>query len=397
MRIAIFHDLPSGGAKRTLHELTQRLAADHSLDVYSLGGAEESFCDVRRYARHAHSFPFAPSPLFRRPLGRFNQLQRWRDLGRLLGLAKQVAAAIDAGGYDAMLAQPSRWTQAPAVLLHCATPAVYHCHEPPRALYEDDLNSENSGVRRMADRADPLIALYRARARQIDRAATRAARRVLTNSLFSSERIRAIYGVEPGLLYNGVDAERFRPRESSGARRELLSVGALQPSKGFAFVIASVARIPPAQRPPLRIVGNMEVGSERARLMQLAAAADVQLSIDVGVSDDDLARRYAEAALLVYAPHREPFGLAPLEAMACATPVVGVDEGGVRESVVDGVTGRLVPRDAAQFAETISALLGDAAERRRLGSNARDAVCRQWTWATATARLASELQALRGR
>jgi glycosyltransferase involved in cell wall biosynthesis len=397
MHIALFHDLPSGGAKRTLHELVRRLARRHRIDLYTLTTAEQHFCDVRPWVQTQREFPFTPAGLFRRPFGRLNQLLRWRDLGRLVEIGARIAAAIDAQGCDVLFAEPSMWTQAPPVLLHAATPSIYHCHEPPRALHEPGLNQRTApGWRRGLDRIDPLIALYRRRALRLDRQAAVAARRVLVNSRFTRDCVREVYGVEARVLYHGVDVERFQPPAGGRRSREVLSVGALQPSKGFDFLIASFAHIAASARPRLRLVGNSEAPGERAYLTRCADRHGVELAIEVGVDDALLAQRYAEAALLVYAPLREPFGLAPLEAMACATPVVAVAEGGVPESVVDGETGRLVARDPRQFAAAVAALLDDDAARRRLGANGRALVCRQWTWDAAVARLEDELAAVVG-
>jgi glycosyltransferase involved in cell wall biosynthesis len=171
----------------------------------------------------------------------------------------------------------------------------------------------------------------------------------------------------------------------------VLSVGSVQPGKGFDFVIQALAELPQSKRPLLRIVGNAEATGERDFLTRLAERLGVALAIEVGLDDVQLARRYAEAALLVFAAHREPFGLVALEAMACATPVVTVAEGGVRESVQHEVTGLLVERQPRLFADAVQRLLADPAARGRLGANAREAVCRQWTWDIGTARLEAEL------
>lgn len=397
MRIAVFHDLPSGGAKRTLHDVLKRLAVRHAIDVYALSTADEQFGDLRPLVRAYHQVPYAPSPLLASPFGRLNALRRWRDLGRLVELSRRLAATIDAAGYDVVLAEPSMWTQAPPLLLSLATPAVYDLHEPPRAFYEPNLNRRSeAGWRRVANAIDPLAASYRARAMRLDRAATRAARRVLANSHFTADRARAIYGVEARVAYHGVDVERFRPPDGAPRRDEVLSVGALQPSKGFDFLVRAVAAIPPAARPRLRLVGNAEAVGERAFLTRLAADLGVALEIEIGVDDAHLARRYAEAAIFAYAPHREPFGLAPLEAMACATPVVAVAEGGIPESVQPGVTGVLVEREVALFAEALGALLADPPRQRSLGAAGRAGVCAHWTWERASEQLERELAAVAG-
>jgi glycosyltransferase involved in cell wall biosynthesis len=93
-----------------------------------------------------------------------------------------------------------------------------------------------------------------------------------------------------------------------------------------------------------------------------------------------LAIEYNKARLCVYAPVKEPFGLVPLEAMACGTPVVGVREGGVSESVRHGETGLLTERDPRQFAEAIISLLNDPERRTQCGCQGRIFVEKQWQW-----------------
>ena len=88
----------------------------------------------------------------------------------------------------------------------------------------------------------------------------------------------------------------------------------------------------------------------------------------------------------------EPFGLAPLEAMACGLPVVAVKEGGVRETVVDGVTGFLTQRDPEEFAECIRQLLENHNLRRQFGEQAREHVRAFWTWERAAQDLLENFQ-----
>ncbi len=86
----------------------------------------------------------------------------------------------------------------------------------------------------------------------------------------------------------------------------------------------------------------------------------------------------------------------PLEAMACAKAVVGVREGGVKESVVDGVTGLLTDRDPGQFAEAVQYLLNNPAIAAQFGRNGREQVLSSWSWEESTAQVVGHLQAIAG-
>ena len=109
------------------------------------------------------------------------------------------------------------------------------------------------------------------------------------------------------------------------------------------------------------------------------------------ISDEDLIRLYNKAKLVVYAPYLEPFGYVPLEAMACGTPVVGVKEGGVRESVKHKITGLLAPRDEKLFAEAIVKLSEDKELWNKCSVNGVKYVHSFWTLEHAGERLLNHL------
>jgi len=98
------------------------------------------------------------------------------------------------------------------------------------------------------------------------------------------------------------------------------------------------------------------------------------------------------ASVVAFPSHLEPFGLVPLEAMACGTPVVGVAEAGIRETVENGKTGFLTERSPADFGRAIELLLGDEALRARMGNAGRRHVEECWTWDQSFAMLDENLQ-----
>ena len=155
---------------------------------------------ISALVRSHRSFEFSPRHLFASPFGRLNQLQRWRDLHRLLELSRAVAAEIDARSYDLVFAHPCQWTQAPLPLLFLRTPSVYYCQEPNRSLYEALPTDSVRQARRRAvlDRVNPLLALYRSTARRLDRQACRRATLILVNSSFMAHAVERIYAVAPG-------------------------------------------------------------------------------------------------------------------------------------------------------------------------------------------------------
>ena len=183
----------------------------------------------------------------------------------------------------------------------------------------------------------------------------------------------------------GVDRRRFtaagpvEPRPGGSPR--LLAACRLVERKGIGDAIAALARIPGAELhvaggPPLEGLG---ADPEAQRLRALANRLGVgdRLVLRGCVDRDRLPALIRSADAVVCVPWYEPFGIVPLEAMACGVPVVASAVGGQIDSVVHGVTGLHVPpRDPPALAVALSGLLADPERRRELGRAGRDRVRR---------------------
>jgi glycosyltransferase involved in cell wall biosynthesis len=131
------------------------------------------------------------------------------------------------------------------------------------------------------------------------------------------------------------------------------------------------------------VVPDERLTPEIARLREVARANGVADRVTfVGRREvAELPDYYAAADVFVTTPAYEPFGITPLEAMACGTPVVGSAVGGIQYSVVDGVTGYLVPPDdPAALAERLTVLQANPALRLALGRAGIARVRSQFTW-----------------
>jgi glycosyltransferase involved in cell wall biosynthesis len=134
-----------------------------------------------------------------------------------------------------------------------------------------------------------------------------------------------------------------------------------------------------------------------APLLELAAHRGVQLQLRQAIPFAELVHCYAGAGVLAAGQLREPFGLVTLEAMAAGLPVVAVDEGGFRETVVDGRTGLLVAREPAAVGAALIRVLDDAALQERLRAAALADVRERWTWERTAAGYDALLEELAGR
>jgi D-inositol-3-phosphate glycosyltransferase len=189
----------------------------------------------------------------------------------------------------------------------------------------------------------------------------------------------------------GVDLVRFSPARTtspSGAmpdracRYRLLSVGRLVPRKGYDTTIEALAKLPDTE---LLIAGGADATPEPEHDRLIAVAQDLGVADRVRligqVARTDMPALLRSADLVVCSPWYEPFGIVPLEAMACGVPVVASAIGGMLDTVVDGVTGAHVPpRDPAALAEVIRALLEAPSRRAELARAGLERVRSRYSW-----------------
>ncbi|MEW2327050.1 glycosyltransferase [Micromonospora chersina] len=196
---------------------------------------------------------------------------------------------------------------------------------------------------------------------------------------------------------SGVNLSTFAPLgpvvERDGARPRILTVGRLVERKGFQDVIRATALVPDAEcvvvgGPP---AGLLETDPYALRLRALAESCGIadRVKLIGAVPREEMGRWYRSADVLVAAPWYEPFGLTPLEAMACGVPVIGTAVGGLRDTVVPGRTGDLVPaRDPAALGAAIRGLLGDRIRRFAYATAALERARTRYSWSTTADRLA---------
>ncbi|WP_037681772.1 glycosyltransferase [Streptomyces griseus] len=189
----------------------------------------------------------------------------------------------------------------------------------------------------------------------------------------------------------GVDIDRFHPGAHDPGvperqrRHRLLACGRLVRPKGYDRAVRALAEIPDAELlvaggPPADLV---ETDPEAEHLLRLADQVGVADRVRLlgAVEPDRMPALIGSADAVVCAPAYEPFGMVPLEAMACGVPVVATDVGGHRDTVADRRTGRLVPPDdIPAIASAVRVLLADDELRHRYGEAGRERVLARYTW-----------------
>jgi len=384
MKIAVFHNLPSGGAKRMMFEIIRRLANRHEFHVFTFDQANHEFCDIRPYVKTHEIYEYKEAKLFKSPFGRFNQFIRYIKLNQLIKLNKKIGELIDKGEYDFVWINPCQVQNSPAVLRFIKnSKKIFLCQEPLRILYESmpsrPYAKKENKIKNFLDRIDPLRIIFFQKLKSNDKKNINDADLIVVNSNFMNESVSRVYNVQPKTCYAGVDIEFF-DTDLFTKENFFFSVGSLTPLKGFDFLIRAIGLLPQESRLPIVISSNFENPPEKTYLSELAKNLNVELRLLLGISDDLLKELYNKAKITLYAPIREPFGLVAIESMASGTPVIGVSEGGLKETIIHGVTGYLTNRDENEFALAIKNLLSDPQKQYEFGKSAKVEAKKNWSW-----------------
>jgi glycosyltransferase-like protein len=227
-------------------------------------------------------------------------------------------------------------------------------------------------------------------------------------------RLREEFGVDAGLVRNGVDRRRFRPSASAAERSRdrvlasmngrltVLTVGGIEPRKGSLTLLEAFARLRrtmPGRDPLLIVAGGATLFDYRHEIDRFhARAAALGLERDVRVIGslpcDQLERLYRAADVFAFPSETEGFGLAALEALSAGLPVVATELDAFRTFLEHDRNALLVPvGDSEALAAAIARLVSDESERARLRAGGFELAAR-YSWDEAAAvheRVYSEL------
>jgi D-inositol-3-phosphate glycosyltransferase len=244
----------------------------------------------------------------------------------------------------------------------------------------------------------------------IEEALMQDADRVIAECLQDQHDMEQLYGAPSeriDVVPCGFDPDEFWPvtvdaRQQLGLDRDefiILQLGRMVPRKGVDNVIRAVALLRHQYQVQARLLvvgGNATepdpvTTPELGRLMALAQSLGIEQSISfTGQRPRDQLRYYYSAAnVFVTTPWYEPFGITPVEAMACGTPVVGTAVGGIKTTVVDGETGYLVPpKDPVVLAERLAWLHQHPQVAQRMGWAGMRRAYQHFTWRHVATQLA---------
>jgi len=383
MRIATFISTVPGGSLRTFKEYVRLLSRDNEIEVYTLN--EDCLLDIKEWVKSIYPFKFEYL-FFKKPFGFFNIFLNFLNLFRLDRLYHRIANLINRKNYDITFIHQSYYLyiHCPGIVRFLKIPYVYYCQEPVRLFYERDLIF----LKKMSAKEKffyiflkPFYRLFAIFFKLYDAFNIKRCNFLLCNSYYSKNYILNAYHKEAELCYLGVDTNKFKPLTDVKKENLVISVGHLEPRKGHDFVIQAIGKIPFNLRPKIIIVYPCYEDVEYKRYLKIIAEKNnVCLEFFCGISDEELTVLYNKAKLTVCAFVREAFGLIPLESLACGTPVLAVNEAGLKESIIHNKTGLLVERDIEKFSEALCYLLKEDKLREEMGEYGRQYILEKWKW-----------------
>jgi glycosyltransferase involved in cell wall biosynthesis len=408
MRIAVWHNSPSGGGKRALwQQVTGLSRRGHQLEVWSPASVDRTFLPLQDCCPE-HFVPL-DSGTDGSPSRLFGWLQEVfivkRRLRAMEDHCRACARQIGQGRFDLLFANTCNWFATSPIGRHVDLPRLLYLQQPYRNFHEvrpgfpwparPVREPNRSRLRSQVGLITDAVWLHSLRIQvreEINFA--KAFDRILVNSLFSREYVLRSYGLESQVCRLGVDTDFFRPT-GEPIENYLVGLGAIVHSKGVDRALRAVAAMAPAARPKLVWIGNAADSAYAHELRQQSSVSGVGFEIRVLVDDRELISLLSRATAMICTPRLEPFGLAALEANACGLPVVAIAEGGLRESIVHGQNGLLVPGDdPQQLAAALSSLRDNPAQAGHLRAQARAMVVSHWSLDAAVGRLEQALMDL---
>lgn len=358
MKIAIFHNLPKGGAKRMVYSLIKELSKSNDVDEFTVSTSTD-YLDEKRFVKNQMIYEY------RHGSGVFESV--FNSLTALKSVHRRIARDINEGNYDIVLVNHDFITRSPYLLRYLRVPSIYFCHEPPREFYEKlDIHSPRL--------KDKLANIIRFPLKYVDKTNFSYADVVVTNSIYSQSVVKRIYKKASTVIYPGVDTMVFRPQKIK-KENQIITVGSLLPYKGTLEVIRCLGTINNRKRPGLIVVGEGRK-IEIKKVNEAATKYKVNIKIVKNVSDRELSNLYSSSRVVVSLAFGEPFGLSIIEGMACGIPAVVVNEGGLKEQTINGVNGYVTSRNHKVAGKKIM----KAINRSSLGENAREWVRKNRTW-----------------
>ncbi len=265
-------------------------------------------------------------------------------------------------------------------------PCIWYCHEPSAFVHNLKIIKGLKGpIKCAALLSNPVFQV-------LDRKLAHYADKILVNSYYTAAQVERIYHRRAEVVYPGVDIREFKPRREK--EEFIFTIGRLSKFKRIDLILKALAVLKQDRGKDIRLVVGGD-GEERANLMKLAQKMGLsqQVYFTGRLPYEQVKEYMGKAKAVIFPTTNEPFGLVPLEAMACGTPVIASNSGGPRETIIDGKVGFLFkPDDEFDLARKIDILSSDHDLNMKMVVAARKHVVENFSWERTTDRIYDALR-----
>ena len=309
MKVAIVHDwlVTNGGAEKVLKEIIELYP---NADIFSL----VDFLNQKERKE-----------ILKRKIAKSSFIQKLpfvrNHFRNYLPLFPKAIESLDVRGYDLIIS--SSWAVAKGVKKNQNQLHICYCHTPIRYawdLYEEYTSSLGQPKKFLAQKSLQYI-------RKWDRDTLNRVDFFIANSHFVQKRIQRIYNRKAKVIYPPVDIKKFGLYEQK--EDFYLTASRLVPYKKTKLIVEAFNAMPEKK---LIVIGT---GEEYEKIKKIAKPNITLLGYQ---SDKNLVYYMQRAKAFVYAAI-EDFGIAPIEALSCGTPVIALNQGGTAETIIDKING----------------------------------------------------------
>ncbi len=266
---------------------------------------------------------------------------------------------------------PSEWIR------HKNERVLWYCHTPPREVYDlYETRMQNRSYREKLLYA-ALVGTYKLMSRGI----TKKIEQIATNSNTTKDRIKKYYNRDATVIYPGVDAKDFY---TDGDEKYFFYPSRIVVNKRQDYVISAFNQFVKKTKDTkykLILAGTLSKDPEHQKYFDKLKLMSRGLNVvfKTNLDDKELKKLYANSTAVLFAAINEDYGFIPIEAMASSKPIISVNEGGPRETIINNKTGFLID-STSSMAEKMAQIVEDKKLAEDIGNAGRKLVEDKYSW-----------------
>ena len=279
---------------------------------------------------------------------------------------------------------PANWLTLPYKKINKNQKMYWYCQEPSAFVHSETWKNsiKNPLKKGIAYGLGSLL-------KKIDLNIAKFSEKTLVNSDYTAKEVLKVYKQKSIVINPGIDTNKYKRRESNHKINQILAVGRLTKFKNFDLLIRSF-KDTKLKNYKLLIIGN---GEENNNLQQLIKNLKLSKTVEIknNVSDTELIKNYQKSRMFVLCSFEEPFGMVSVESMACGTPVIVSNRGGIKETVINNKTGLVINMNQKNLTKSIRKLANNPSFTSVLSKNASVCASKPYSWKNSVNKLLLEI------